>query len=73
MLNNEKITLMTKLSLYEDIMRYDIDQESRKLLEEGHKYILQSECYRDYGYPSFIERYDLLQEVFLIPGQCRIS
>ncbi len=40
--------------IYEDIMKYDIDQESRELLEEGHKEILQSECYEDYGYPSYI-------------------
>lgn len=31
--------------IYEGIMKYDIDQESRRLLEEGHKEILQSECY----------------------------
>lgn len=42
--------------IYEDIMKYNIDQESRKLLEEGHKEILQSECYQEYGYPSYIER-----------------
>jgi len=42
--------------IYEDIMKYDIDQKSRKLLEEGHKEILQSECYQEYGYPSYIER-----------------
>ena len=42
--------------IYEDIMKYDIDEESRKLLEEGHKEILQSECYQEYGYPSYIER-----------------
>lgn len=40
--------------IYEDIMKYDIDEESRKLLEEGHKEILQSECYEEYGYPSYI-------------------
>ena len=40
--------------IYEDIMKYDIDEESRKLLEDGHKEILQSECYEDYGYPSYI-------------------
>ena len=40
--------------IYEDIMKYDIDEESRRLLEEGHKEILQSECYEDYGYPSYI-------------------
>ena len=42
--------------IYEDIMKYDIDQESRRLLEEGHKEILQSECYQEYGYPNYIER-----------------
>ena len=40
--------------IYEDIMKYDIDEESKKLLEEGHKEILKSECYQDYGYPSYI-------------------
>ena len=39
--------------IYEDIMKYDIDEESRKLLEEGHEEIQQSECYEDYGYPSY--------------------
>ena len=42
--------------IFEDIMKYDIDQESRTLLEEGHKEILQSECYQEYGYPSYINR-----------------
>ena len=42
--------------IYEDIMKYDIDQESRRLLEDGHKEIFQSECYQEYGYPSYIER-----------------
>ena len=42
--------------IYEDIMKYDIDEESRILFEEGHKEILQSECYEDYGYPSYIDR-----------------
>jgi len=40
--------------IYEDIMKYDIGQESRKFLEEGHKEILQSECYQEYGYPFYI-------------------
>ncbi len=35
-------------------MKCDIDEDSRKLLEEGHKEILQSECYEDYSYPSYI-------------------
>ena len=42
--------------IYEVIMKYDIDEESRKLLEEGHKEILQSECYEEYGYPSYIDK-----------------
>ena len=37
-------------------MKYDIDEESRKLLEEGHKEILQSECYEEYGCPSYIKK-----------------
>lgn len=40
--------------IYEDIMKCDIDRESRILLEEDHKEILLSECYEDYGYPSYI-------------------
>jgi hypothetical protein len=43
--------------IYEDIMKYDIGQESRRLLEDGHKEILQSECYQEYGYPSYVEGY----------------
>lgn len=42
--------------IYEAIQKYNIDAESRELLEEGHKEILQSECYEDYGYPSYIDR-----------------
>ena len=42
--------------IYEDIMKCGIDQESRQLLEEGHKEILQSECYEGYGYPSYIDK-----------------
>lgn len=38
-------------------IKHDMDEESRELLlEEGHKEILQSECYKEYGYPSYIER-----------------
>ena len=42
--------------IYEDIMKYDIDGDSRKLLEDGHEEILQSECYEDYGMPSYYSR-----------------
>ena len=37
-------------------IKHDIDEESWKLLVEGHKEILQSECYKEYGYPSYIDR-----------------
>lgn len=42
--------------IYEAIQKHDIDAESQTLLEEGHKEILQSECYEDYGCPSYIGR-----------------
>lgn len=42
--------------IYEAIQKKDLNAESRLLLEEGHKEILQSECYEDYGYPSYIDR-----------------
>ena len=42
--------------IYDAIMKHDIDAESQALLEEGHKEILQSECYEDYGCPSYIDR-----------------
>ena len=42
--------------IYEAIQKHDIDEGSRELLEEGHKEILLSECYKEYGYPSYIER-----------------
>ena len=42
--------------IYEAIQKHDIDAESQALLDEGNKEILQSECYEEYGYPSYIER-----------------
>ena len=42
--------------IYEAIQKHDIDAESQALLEEGHKETLQSECYEDYGCPSYIDR-----------------
>lgn len=40
----------------EAIQKHDIDAESLALLDEGHMEILQSECYEDYGVPSYIGR-----------------
>jgi len=42
--------------IHEAIKKHDIDAESQALLNEGHKEILLSECYEEYGYPSYIER-----------------
>ena len=42
--------------IYEAIQKHDIDAESQDLLDEGNKEILQSECYEDYGVPSYIDR-----------------
>lgn len=40
--------------LEEAIQKHDIDAESQASLNEGHKEIQQSECYEDYGVPSYI-------------------
>ena len=42
--------------VYEAIQKHDIDAESQVLLDEGHKEVLQSECYEDYGVPSYIDK-----------------
>ena len=46
----------TMQGIYEAIQEHNIDSESQRLLEEGHKEILQSECYEDYGVPSYIDK-----------------
>ena len=46
---NEKIS-------EEAIQKHDIDAESHALLDKGRTEILQSECYEDYGVPSYIDR-----------------
>ena len=40
--------------IYEDIMKYDIGDEAQMLLDIGHSEIMDSECYQDYGYPSYL-------------------
>ena len=42
--------------IYEAIQKHEMDAESQALLVDGHKEILQSECYEDYGSPSYIDR-----------------
>ena len=46
----------TMQGIYEAIQEHNIDSESQRLLEEGHKEILQSESYEDYGIPSYIDK-----------------
>ena len=46
----------TMQGIYEAIQEHNIDSESQRLLEEGHKEILQSEYCEDYGMPSYIYR-----------------
>lgn len=38
------------------IMKCDLVVETKALLDEGHEEILESECYHDYGSPSYINR-----------------
>jgi len=40
--------------IYKEIQKHDIDAESQALLEDGHNEIIKTECYEDYGYPSYI-------------------
>ncbi len=41
-------------SIYDNIVKYNIGEENQKLLDIGHSKIMDSECYLDYGYPSYI-------------------
>ena len=40
--------------IYEEIKKYDIGEDIQMLLDIGHGEIMDSECYQDYGYPSYI-------------------
>ena len=40
--------------IYDAIMKYDIDAEAIVLLKAGHDEIQKTECYDNYGCPSFI-------------------
>ena len=40
--------------LYEFIMKHDIDKDAEALLLAGHEEIRQTECYDNYGCPSYI-------------------
>lgn len=41
-------------SLYEKFQMHGTNHEASALLKQGHDKILESECYQDYGYPSYI-------------------
>lgn len=41
-------------AIYNDIIKHDIGDDIHKLLDIGHNEIMDSECYQEYGYPSFI-------------------
>lgn len=40
--------------IYDAIMKYDIDAEAAELLKAGHEKIQKTECYDNYGCPSYI-------------------
>ena len=40
--------------IYDAIMKYDIDAEAVALLKAGHEEIQKTECYDNYGCPSYI-------------------
>ena len=40
--------------IFEKLQMQDLDFETAMLLKEGHDEIMQTECYQEYGYPSYI-------------------
>lgn len=40
--------------LFEKFQMQDLDFETAMILKEGHDEITQTECYKEYGYPSYI-------------------
>ena len=40
--------------LFEKLQMCNLDIDSAILLKEGHDEIMQTECYQEYGYPSYI-------------------
>ncbi len=40
--------------IYDEINKYKIDEEAQVLLDIGHSEIMDSECYQEYGYPSYV-------------------
>ena len=40
--------------LFEKLQMCNLDFETAMILKEGHDEIMQTECYKEYGYPSYI-------------------
>ncbi len=40
--------------VFEKLQMCNLDFETAMLLKEGHDEIMQTECYQEYGYPSYI-------------------
>ncbi len=40
--------------IYDDIKKYNIGEELQMMIDIGHSEIMDSECYQEYGYPSYI-------------------
>ena len=40
--------------IFEKLQMQELDVETAMLLKEGHDEILQTECYKDYGYPTYL-------------------
>ena len=40
--------------IYDSIIRCEIGEEVKSLLDAGHQEIMESECYQDYGTPSYL-------------------
>ena len=41
-------------TIYNEIRKYKIGEDAQTLLDIGHSEMMNSDCYQDYGYPSFI-------------------
>lgn len=41
-------------AIFTEIIKHDIGEENQRLLDIGHAEIMDSECYQEYGYPSYI-------------------
>lgn len=40
--------------IFEKLQMQELDFETAMLLKEGHDEIMQTECYKEYGYPTYL-------------------